>query len=255
MAREPLTASPLTPVRQRWVSHRSLGVASVDSIGSSLRAIAAYNLQWEGGCSMANSLLDFVMSLVRDPDAAAAYAADPAQAIADANLTDVTSADVNNLIPVVSESLSHGGAVRRAPTPWSTTTAGNVWASGAATAAFDAFDDHVPAIAVDDVHAMADHLDHRTGRRRAAGARRARRRRRAGRGGCRRPVAAVRRPGDRRCAGRRRSCDPSRGDWSHSVPEDHHLDPTTPASTSSTSSTRQPRTTARPADGRACFAI
>ena len=70
---------------------------------------------------MANSLLDFVMSLVRDPDAAARYAADPAQAIADANLTDVTSADVNNLIPVVSESLSMGaptagadaGAIRR----------------------------------------------------------------------------------------------------------------------------------------------
>ena len=55
---------------------------------------------------MANSLLDFVMSLVRDPDAAAAYADDPEQAIADANLTDVTSVDVNNLIPVVSESLS-----------------------------------------------------------------------------------------------------------------------------------------------------
>ena len=55
---------------------------------------------------MANSLLDFVMSLVRDPDAAAQYAADPAQAIADANLTDVTSADVNHLIPVVAESLS-----------------------------------------------------------------------------------------------------------------------------------------------------
>ena len=30
---------------------------------------------------MANSLLDFVMSLVRDPDAAAHYAADPAQAL------------------------------------------------------------------------------------------------------------------------------------------------------------------------------
>ena len=29
---------------------------------------------------MANSLLDFVMSLVRDPDAAARYAADPAGA-------------------------------------------------------------------------------------------------------------------------------------------------------------------------------
>ncbi|MDT5390903.1 MAG: hypothetical protein QOE04_4544, partial [Mycobacterium sp.] len=55
---------------------------------------------------MANSLLDFVMSLVRDPDAAAHYAADPTQAIADANLTDVTSADVNHLIPVVAESLS-----------------------------------------------------------------------------------------------------------------------------------------------------
>ena len=61
---------------------------------------------------MANSLLDFVMSLVRDPDAAARYAADPAQAIADANLTDVTSADVNNLIPVVSESLSMARADR-----------------------------------------------------------------------------------------------------------------------------------------------
>jgi hypothetical protein len=34
---------------------------------------------------------------------------------------------------------------------------GNVWTSGAATAAFDAFDDHVPAIATDDLHsAVAD---------------------------------------------------------------------------------------------------
>ena len=55
---------------------------------------------------MANSLLDFVISLVRDPDAAARYAANPAQSIADAHLTDVTSADVNNLIPMVSDSLS-----------------------------------------------------------------------------------------------------------------------------------------------------
>ena len=31
---------------------------------------------------MANSLLDFVMSLVRDPDAAARYAENPEQAIA-----------------------------------------------------------------------------------------------------------------------------------------------------------------------------
>jgi hypothetical protein len=96
---------------------------------------------------MANELLDFVMSLVRDPDAAARYADNPQQAIADAHLTDVTSADVNNLIPVVSESLSmtaptFGGDAAGDP---------NVWASGAATAAFDAFDafaDHpaVPAV-------------------------------------------------------------------------------------------------------------
>ncbi len=58
---------------------------------------------------MANSLLDFVMSLVRDPDAAARFAENPDQAILDANLTNVTSADVSNLIPVVTESL--GGNV------------------------------------------------------------------------------------------------------------------------------------------------
>jgi hypothetical protein len=103
---------------------------------------------------MANELLDFVMSLVRDPDAAAAYAADPAQAIADADLTDVTSVDVNNLIPVVSESLSM--AVPSTGTDGlADDQSGNVWASGAATAAFDAFDDHVPATVVDDVHSAA----------------------------------------------------------------------------------------------------
>jgi hypothetical protein len=106
---------------------------------------------------MANSLLDFVMSLVRDPDAAAAYAADPGQAIADANLTDVTSVDVNNLIPVVSESLSMAMPSTGADAVVDD-HASNVWASGAATAAFDAFDDHVPAVAVDDMHTMAAHL-------------------------------------------------------------------------------------------------
>ncbi len=100
---------------------------------------------------MANALLDFVMSVVREPDVAARYAQDPAQAIADAHLTGVTSADVNNLIPVVSESLSmsapaFGGA------DVSTAADGNIWASGAATAAFDAFADHVP----DAGHAVMD---------------------------------------------------------------------------------------------------
>lgn len=98
---------------------------------------------------MANALLDFVMSLVRDPDAAARYAADPSRAIAEANLTGVTSADVQNLIPVVSESLSMAVPAHTwdvlAPDPVS-----NVWASGAATAAFDAFDDQLPEPAVVD---------------------------------------------------------------------------------------------------------
>ncbi|MGV0811196.1 Rv0340 family IniB-related protein [Mycolicibacterium boenickei] len=100
---------------------------------------------------MANSLLDFVMALVRDPDAAARYAADPAQAIADAQLTDVTSADVNNLIPVVSESLSMTGANGGLGDLGAADPGGNVWASGAATAAFDAFGDHVPVDAPNDV--------------------------------------------------------------------------------------------------------
>lgn len=93
---------------------------------------------------MANTLLDFVMSLVRDPDAAARYAADPAQAIADAHLTDVTSVDVNNLIPVVSESLSMTGTNSGLGDLGAADSGGNVWASGAATAAFDAFGDHLP---------------------------------------------------------------------------------------------------------------
>ncbi|WP_137144297.1 IniB N-terminal domain-containing protein [Mycolicibacterium sp. CR10] len=101
---------------------------------------------------MANSLLDFVMSLLRDPDAAARYADDPAQAIADAHLVDVTSVDVQNLIPVVSESLS-----MTTPThgldAFGADPAGNVWSSGAATAAFDAFADHLPQQVVTDTHA------------------------------------------------------------------------------------------------------
>jgi hypothetical protein len=101
---------------------------------------------------MANSLLDFVMSVVRDPDVAAQYAANPTQTIADANLTDVTSVDVNNLIPVVAESLSSAmptGGVGGLPDAHD----GNVWASGAATAAFDAFDsfddDHLHTQVID----------------------------------------------------------------------------------------------------------
>ncbi len=98
---------------------------------------------------MANELLDFVMSLVRDPDAAARYAENPEQAIADAHLTNVTSVDVNNLIPVVSESLSTASPFHGTDTAADS----NVWSSGAATAAFDAFSDHLPDPAVADAHA------------------------------------------------------------------------------------------------------
>lgn len=96
---------------------------------------------------MANSLLDFVIALVRDPAAAARYAANPAQAIADAHLTDVTSADVNNLIPMVSDSLSMAGP-SGAIAGTQPADHGNVWASGAAAAALDSFSPHVAGAVV-----------------------------------------------------------------------------------------------------------
>ena len=89
---------------------------------------------------------------------AARYAENPDQAIFDANLTNVTSADVSNLIPVVTESL--GAAVPTGGIDGVVGMADNVWASGAATAAFDAFDDQVPVQAVDDVHTtITDYVD------------------------------------------------------------------------------------------------
>ncbi|OBG18442.1 IniB N-terminal domain-containing protein [Mycobacterium sp. 852002-51057_SCH5723018] len=93
---------------------------------------------------MANSLLDFVIAVVRDPDVGARYAANPGQAIADAHLTGVTSADVNNLIPMVSDSLSMAGPPGAGFGP-PAAEHGNVWASGAAAAALDAFTPHTPA--------------------------------------------------------------------------------------------------------------
>jgi len=89
---------------------------------------------------MGNSLLDFVMALVRDPQAAARYAADPAAALAEADLPAVTVADVANLIPVVTDSLAMS-----TPAAGAVVDAANVWASGAAAAAFEAFDLTLPA--------------------------------------------------------------------------------------------------------------
>jgi hypothetical protein len=106
---------------------------------------------------MANALLDFVMSLVRDPEAAARYAADPAQSIADAHLTGVTSADVSNLIPMVSDSLSMSNPGESGS---GTNDHGNVWTSGAATAAFDAFSEHVSVQdpGVNERHGLPTHV-------------------------------------------------------------------------------------------------
>lgn len=89
---------------------------------------------------MGNSLLDFVMALVRDPDAAARYAADPAAALAEAHLPGVTVADVQNLMPVVTDSLAMTSADFGAMVD-----VANVWTTGAAAAAFDAFDLPHPA--------------------------------------------------------------------------------------------------------------
>lgn len=94
---------------------------------------------------MGNSLLDFVMGLVRDPEAIARFAADPDGVLAGAGLIGVTAADVNNLIPVVADSIAM--STPRFPAferGMDTVAAGadsvNVWTSGAATAAFAAFD-------------------------------------------------------------------------------------------------------------------
>lgn len=107
-----------------------------------------------GGCrgvttlaGMANSLLDFVMALVRDPETAARYSADPAGVLAAAQLPGVTIADVNNLIPVVTDSLA--AATPRFGTVSGAETDANVWMTGAAAAAFDAFDIEMPGGPVD----------------------------------------------------------------------------------------------------------
>ncbi|WP_040524259.1 IniB N-terminal domain-containing protein [Gordonia effusa] len=72
-----------------------------------------------------SSLLDFITTLVHDPAAAAAYHADPQSALTAANLHDVTTADVDHLIPVVAES-SH-----------SAPTSGSIWSASDAAHSFD----------------------------------------------------------------------------------------------------------------------
>lgn len=94
---------------------------------------------------MGNSLLDFVMALVRDREAAERFAADPSGALSAAGLAGVTAADVNNLLPMVSDSIATTSPGFGMGAPM-VSPAENVWASGAATAAFDAFEMHRPAV-------------------------------------------------------------------------------------------------------------
>ncbi|SDY18120.1 hypothetical protein SAMN05661080_02597, partial [Modestobacter sp. DSM 44400] len=61
--------------------------------------------------TLASSLLDFILNLLRDPQAASAFETDPEAALSDAGLDDVCAADVNSLVPVLAESVSVGGAM------------------------------------------------------------------------------------------------------------------------------------------------
>lgn len=79
-----------------------------------------------------NTLLDFVTALVHDPVAAAEFWADPQQAIDDADLEGVTVADIQDLIPMVSEAGQDGSGL---PNPDR-----GIWSGGDVVQSFDAFD-------------------------------------------------------------------------------------------------------------------
>jgi hypothetical protein len=52
---------------------------------------------------MSTSLLDFILNLLRNSDAKAAFVANPDQALADAGLSDVCSQDVSDAMSYVAE--------------------------------------------------------------------------------------------------------------------------------------------------------
>lgn len=53
--------------------------------------------------TLAGSLLDFILGLFRDPEAAAAFDVNPEKALADAGLSDCTPDDVHALMPMVTD--------------------------------------------------------------------------------------------------------------------------------------------------------
>src|SRR4051794_32095393 len=56
-----------------------------------------------GMTTLAGSLLDFILGLFRDPEAAAAFDVNPEKALADAGLSDCTPDDVHALMPMVTD--------------------------------------------------------------------------------------------------------------------------------------------------------
>ncbi|MFW3171503.1 IniB N-terminal domain-containing protein [Geodermatophilus sp. CPCC 206100] len=59
--------------------------------------------------TLASTLLDFILDLLRDPERAAAYEADPQGELAAAGLADATPADVAALTPMVTDHATVGG--------------------------------------------------------------------------------------------------------------------------------------------------
>src|SRR3954449_7297974 len=53
--------------------------------------------------TLTSTLLDFILSLLRDPQAAQAFNDHPEQALSDAGLNDVCSADVQSLMPMLAD--------------------------------------------------------------------------------------------------------------------------------------------------------
>ena len=53
--------------------------------------------------TLASSLLDFILDLLRDPAAAEEFQADPEQALASAGLDDVCAADVHAVMPMLAD--------------------------------------------------------------------------------------------------------------------------------------------------------
>ncbi|MYR05501.1 hypothetical protein GTV32_03860 [Gordonia sp. SID5947] len=75
-----------------------------------------------------STFLEFVTALAHDPEVAAAYAADPARALRDADLHDVSASDISALIPMAGGTDAGGLAA----------VDDNVWRGSEALFAFDA---------------------------------------------------------------------------------------------------------------------